>query len=259
MLQVEAKDWTDFESWFQPRWERGEHVNVVAPTGAGKSTLVIPLVSLPHTDGGHRHVLGLDPKGGDSTLKKTGWPRITSWPPPRRQYDRMEPHTEFRWGWPPWEERPGEPVRLLVGPEVRTTEQLPRLKQCLADALDGAFDQGHWTVVVDETQVAADQRMMNLTAKLERNYIAARDKGVSMVSLYQAPRRVPRAANDQARWMFVSLSYDEDVIDRLAEQAGRMKAEIRGAVKGLGARRFSWLLLSRDPRDPAVVTMPPKL
>lgn len=253
MLEVEPMDWDDFAPWFSDRWEPGEHVEVEAPTGAGKTTLVARLGEL------REHVLALDPKGGDPTLAATGWPRLSSWPPPRRVYDEMEPHAELVWGWPPWRQVEPKPQRLIVGPRISSHEHYPRLKEVLGAALDGAFDQGSWTVIVDELQIAADQRLMNLTAKLERNYIAARAQMVSMVGLHQAPRRVPRAAGDQSRWMFVSLTYDADMVDRIAEQAGRPKPEVRGAMRGIGSRRFTWGMFSRDPHDPLIVTRPPKL
>jgi hypothetical protein len=268
VIDVEPMDWSDFAPYFTERWFPGEHVEVEAPTGSGKTTLVGRLAELElpkkHRDAGElRHVACLDPKGGDDTLEETGWERHTAWPPPRRVYDAMDDHDRLRWPFENGKWRspivsiPGEPQRLIIGPKVNQADQWDALKEVLAQAIDGVFNQGHWTVIIDELQIASDQRLMNLTGAIERNYIAARTKSISMVGLHQAPRRVPRAASDQARWMFVSLTYDTDVIDRLAEQAGRQKPEIRGAIRGLSETDFTWGLFSRNPRDPFVVTRPP--
>jgi len=84
--------------------------------------------------------------------------------------------------------------------------------------------------------------------------IAARDKGLSFVSSYQAPSWVTPHAAKMSTWMFVSYTRDTDVVNRLAEIMGRPKAEIRGAIAGL--ERYSWLVVGRDPREPMRVTMP---
>ena len=84
--------------------------------------------------------------------------------------------------------------------------------------------------------------------------IAARDKGLSFVSSYQAPSWVTPHAAKMSTWVFVSYTRDTDVVNRLAEILGRPKPEIRGAVAGLD--RYSWLCVGRDPREPIRLTLP---
>lgn len=229
--------WPDFLEWFGPRWEPSQHVAIIAPTGQGKTTVLCGILGL------RNYVLALDPKGGDSTLAATGYPRLSKWPPPKKVYDAMAEK---------------KPQAFRVGPVVRTRLDRPRLKAVLREALLGAFDDGGWTLAVDEFQLAADRRMMNLGTEVEELLIAARDKGLSVVTLFQAPRWVPRAASDMASWVFVGMTRDVDVISRLAEILGRPKAEIRGAVEGLGSVPFSWLVAGNNPREPLVVTIPDK-
>jgi hypothetical protein len=167
---------------------------------------------------------------------------VTSWPPPpklRRQVER------------------GEQTRLIVGPVVREGRDLPKLRASQLSALEEAFDMGGWTVYIDELQIAADRRLMNLGAPIEKLLIAARDKGVSVVTSFQAPRWVPRSASDQSTYLFVFFTRDDDVVNRLAEMAGRPKTEIRGAIRGLPDHGV--LVFSRDPRAPLVITMAPKV
>lgn len=235
---VLALPWGQFLPWFGERWKPGEHVALIGPTGKGKTTFACGILKL------RRYVMALDPKGGDgtlSTLLAQGFVRVPSWPPSRQIWRDIEE---------------GKPARLIVGPVVHGRGDLPKLRKAVADALDGAFDVGGFTVYVDELQIAADARLMGLSAPIERNLIAARDKGVSMVVSYQRPANVPRSAGDQATWMAIWYTRDTDVVNRLAEMTGRPKAEIRGAVRGL--EDYTILLFSSNPRDPIVATRAPK-
>jgi energy-coupling factor transporter ATP-binding protein EcfA2 len=235
---VEHMPWLKFTDWFAKAWKPGEHVALIGPTGMGKTTLACGILPL------RKYVLAIDPKGGDSTLaslKARGFVR-SGWPIDRSHRKEI---------------REGRPVRLIVGPVVESTKDIPKQKQVFAAALDGAFDEGGWTVYIDELQLMADRRMLGFTTSIERNLIAARDRGVSMVTSFQRPAYVPRSAADQSRWVFVWSTRDVDVVNRLAEMVGRPKAEIRGAIGSL--ERHSVLLFSQNPLDPIRVVRPPKV
>jgi hypothetical protein len=232
--------WERFDRWFSRAWRQGEHMALIGPTGTGKSTMAVNV--LPR----RKWVLAFDPKGGDSTLRtlsRHGFVRTESWPPPRQIRKRIEK---------------GEPVRLIVGGTVRTRADLPGLRETMRRALGDAFDMGGWTVYVDELQLLADRRMMRLGGSVETLLIAARDRGVSVVSAYQRPANVPRTASDQARWLACWYTRDTDTVNRLAEMAGRPKPEVRGAMRALGELRYGFLLFSQDPSLPLVITRPPR-
>lgn len=235
--EIEAKPWPEFLDYFAGVWKPGEHVATVAPTGTGKTTFSAGIL-----DHCRKWVLAFDPKGGDSTLRGSGWPRLPSWPPADSTYDRI---------------LDGEPYRVIVGPQTRTTDDLPAQRAVFARALRGAFDDGGWTVYVDELQLLADRRMMGLGSSVERLLISARDKGVSVVSSFQRPANVPRTASDQATWVAVAYTRDRDVVDRVAEILGRPKAEIRGALNGLDP--YTWLVVGQNPRLPMIVTRPDEI
>jgi hypothetical protein len=231
--EIQAKSWDEFLEDFGKEWEPGQHLALIAPTGQGKTTVLVSLLDL------RNFVLAFDPKGGDSTLAKTGYKRLTRWPPKPRDYDHM---TE------------GKPVRYLVGPKVRATGDRAILQKVQTDALQGLFDDGGWTAAIDELQVAAQK--MGHADDIETLLISARDKAISVVSLFQRPANVPRAAFEMATWIFLGLTLDVDTINRLAEIVGRPKYEIRGAVQGLAKVDYSWLVLPNNPRRPIVLTLP---
>lgn len=239
-LEVEPLVWDEpdgFLDWFQSTWEPGEHLSVIAPTGAGKTTFVGGLLDM------RRYVLALDPKGGDSTLGGLGYPRLASWPGEKNLQKLVAKNDED-----------GEPSRYIVGPRVERHEDHLRLRDVTKAALDGAFNMGGWTVYADELQIMTDPRMMNLRKEADRMLIAARDKKLSFVSSYQAPSWVTPHASKMSTWVAVSYTRDTDVVNRLAEILGRPKAEIRGAIGGLDP--FTWIVVGRNPREPLRVTLP---
>jgi len=226
-----------FLEWFGQAWKPGEHVSVIAPTGAGKTTFVGGLLQL------RRYVLALDPKGGDSTLSGLEYPRLSTWPGERKLGELVAKN-----------DQEGRPSRYILGPRVVRHEDNEKLREVTKEALDGAFTMGGWTLYADELQIISDPRMQGLRKEVDRILIAARDKGLSFVSSYQSPSWVTPNAAKMSTWVAVSYTRDTDVVNRLAEVLGRPRAEIRGAVAGLD--RYSWLIVGRDPREPIRVTLP---
>lgn len=233
-------DWRrEFRPYFRDNWRPGQHLGVIAPTEAGKTTLVVGLLDM------RRFVLALDPKGGDGTLAALpGYLRLPDWPGENRITEMVREN-----------ERKGRPSHYIVGPVTERNADLPRLKKACADALDCVFDMGKWTVYVDELQVLADNRMMNLSGKAAKLLVAARSKKVTFVSSFQSPSWVPTEAYRQPRWLAISYTRDRDTVDTLANIMGRPKPEVRGAVKALP--EFSWLFVGRKPREPMIITKPP--
>jgi hypothetical protein len=233
--EIIGKSWEQFLEDFRKEWKPGQHLAIIAPTGQEKTTVLCSLLDL------RNFVLAFDPKGGDDTLEKTRYPRLRRWPPPGRDYDHMAE---------------GKAVRYIVGRLARSREEKAGNRVFLSQSLQGALEDGGWTVAIDEFQLASDPRFMNLAADAEEGLISARRWKTSMVTLFQQPSHVSTAAYRMASYVFVGLSLDIDTINRLAEITGRSKPEMRGAVAGLSKRDYSWLVLPNNPRKPIVVTLP---
>lgn len=232
---VVGKTWDEFLEWFSTAWKPGQHMALVGPTGLGKSTFAIGILEL------RRYVLALDPKGGDETLEKAGYERLTSWPLPDQAYDRISE---------------GNPARYIVGNKSRTLEDRVTLRQLLHDTLSGVFESRGWTVYADEFQLLADRKMMNLGALVETLLIAARSKYITVITSYQAPAWVPSAASRQATWIVLWPTRDVDVVKKLANVVGRDWRMIWSAMKALPP--FHVLVIGRNPHDPMVVTSAPE-
>ena len=238
VLEIEAMDWQDeFLPWFKDAWQPGQHVAIIAPTGAGKSVFARGILS------NRRYVLALDAKGGDSTLEGYGYPRISRWPGHKEMAKTVTLN-----------DNENQPSRYLVGNKARTKDEKKKLIDQMKRVLDDSYEMGGWTVYADELAILTDPRQFNLRSEVDEMLIAARDRGISFVGSFQAPTWVTPQAGKQSTWIAVSYTRDTDVVNRLAEILGRPKPEIRGAIKGL--ERYSWIIVGRDPREPLRVTIP---
>lgn len=237
--RVEPLDWeSEFLPWFKTAWQPGQHMAVIAPTGAGKTTFNAGVL-----EACRKYVLALDPKGKDSTLSSLGFERLSKWSGIKDMNRKIE-ENEYN----------NLPSRFIIGGNNNNPKDYEELRETMRKTLEDAWSMGGWTLYADELGILTDNRMMNLRQEVDRLLIAARDRGLSFVSSYQAPAWVTPQASRQASWIAVSYTQDDDVVGRLAEVLGRNKSEVRGAFKGLD--KFAWLLVGRDPREPYRVTMP---
>lgn len=234
--RVTALAWPDFQAWFKDVWKPGQHVALIGPTGMGKSTFAKGILEP------RKYVLAFDPKGGDETLKATGYARIEKWPLSNKIKDEIGQ---------------GKPARFIVGAEVKTDEDWEKMRRMHDRVLRDAFNMGGWTVYIDEFQIATDRRIMGLANRTEKLLIAARSKKCSVVTAYQAPAWVPTSASRQATWKGVWYTQDLDVVDKVAAIAGREKKEMRAIMSQLPP--FHVLMVGQNPADPMVVTSAPKI
>lgn len=236
--EVEAQTWPEFLVYMRDQWEPGEHIALVAPTGEGKTTFMGGIART------RRFVLGLDIKGGDKTLSSLGWPRISDWPLPRELEQQKQE---------------GKITRLLVGGTGRDAASRVHRRALLRRVLEAVMEEGGWTVLCPDLKALSHPKFGGAVDQIEELLILARDAGVSVVTDWQRPAGVPREAGDQARFLGVAYTRDEDVVRRLAEMMGRSAAEMRGAISALGDLPYGWLVVSRRPRDPIILTRPEKI
>jgi energy-coupling factor transporter ATP-binding protein EcfA2 len=233
---VVGVEWDVFLDWFKTVWHQGQHVSIIGPTGCGKTTAAVGIAKL------RRWVIALDPKGGDTTLSDSGFRRVREWPLPK---DVLQDVAE------------GRSARVVQGFMPRKMAEFTVLKELLRDTIEGVWLDGGWTVIVDETQIACDRKMMNLGPQVEKMLVAARDKKLSTITLFQAPAWVPTATTRQATWIIIFPTRDETVIKTLAAKIGRDWHDLKYILHMLPDHHC--VIAGLNPRDPLVLTKPEKV
>ena len=234
--RVVGAPWNTFLDWLADTWDPGQHFALIGPTGEGKTTFAVGILKL------RKWVLALDPKGEDDTLTASGFTRITKLPLPRRiRNDIAE----------------GKPARLIIGGGARTDEEERTLRELMRRTVALVRQQGGWTLYADEFQILADLRMFNLGKPIEQALISARGKGTSVVTSYQAPAWVPKAATRQAWGTAIWPTRDIAMIKSVAESMGRDWHELQAAVNVLPP--YHPLIIPKSIHAPYVITHPPKI
>lgn len=229
-------DWATFTNRFKTAWKPGQHLVLIGPTGEGKTTFAVHILA------SRKFLLALDPKGDDETLSRLKLPTLTHWPPDQRVWNEIAE---------------GKPARFRVGVPLRTGADWERLRQLFERTLNGVFECGGFTIYLDELQILTDPSMMRLRGPIDRLYVAARSKGVSAVSSYQAPAWVSPAASRQATWFVVFRTNNRDMLKKVADITGKDWHALEAAVQSMP--EFHQLVISKKHDDPILVVSAPEV
>lgn len=232
--KVVSLEWGIFLRWLESNWEPGEHFALIGPTGEGKTTFAVGILSL------RKWIMALDAKGEDSTLAASGFQRILKFPLPRKVRDDVAE---------------GKPARLIIGGPTTSLQEEKQLRALLGQAVQMVRHQGGWTLYADEFQILSDLRMFGLGKPIEQGLVSARDKGTSIVTSFQAPAWVPKASTRQATLVAMWPTRDRAMIKSVAESMGRDWRELESIVDELP--QYHPVVIPKSIFDPYILTHPP--
>lgn len=228
--RIDRVEWDEFTSKHLD-WRQGEHVTMIGPTGAGKTTLALALLPL------RSYVLVLASKPHDDTMsgliKNEGYRRVKRWKdlPPIRQRKTL---------------------RAVLWPPYRTARDSPTQAYEFDLALDEAFAQGGWCVFVDELFTA---KRLGLEPQLEAYWTQGRSLGLSLIAGSQRPAFIPLMAYDQATHLFFWRDNDERNLKRISGMNGINAKLIRETVATMPRHdtlyantRTGAMVMTRAPR-----------
>ncbi len=186
--QVPFLKWSAFIADF--RWRQGEHVGLIGPTGAGKTSIALQLLPL------RRYVTVLATKPRDPTLdsfaKRYRFHKMASW-------QKLPPRTY---------------PRRIVWPDARELDSVIVQKREFKKALSHIYREGGWCLYIDELWFIIHLLKLELSV---RTYLQqGRSLGLSLMVATQRPAFVPLEVYDQSTHLFFWRDNDERNLRRLS-------------------------------------------
>ncbi len=203
-------------------WKQGQHVGLVGPTEAGKSTALETLLE------DRSYVTFFATKPYDPVLLNFAdiekYVRITDWPP--KKYGRIVTAEKM-------------PKRLLWPNATDINAQANQTK-VFRKAIADIYAQGGWTVVWDEFWMMT--KILDLEQESRIFLQQARSNNISFVMGAQRPSRIPLEMFDQSTWLFFFRDNDEVNLKRISGIGWLASGPIRSFVANL--ERFQCLAVN---------------
>lgn len=196
------------------RWEHGEHVAMIGPTGQGKTTLMRALLPLhPFTV-----VFATKPRDRSMTaLERDGYVIVDRW-------RSIDPRTM---------------PRRILWPDASRLDSDATQRQIFADAMARIYREGAWTVAVDELWYLTN--VLKLSKEIKTYLLQARALDISFVAATQKPAWVPTEVYDQSTHLFLWRNNDGRAQQRLGEINNVDSALVRQAISSLEKHQFLYI------------------
>ena len=198
--------WDQFISKYF-RWEQGEHVALIGPTGQGKTTLLTNLLPL------HPYVVVFATKPRDESMSRL------------IRHDKYYPVKE-------WQRLdPKQYPRRVLWPDAGSLNSVAIQQEVFHDAFGRIYREGGWTVAIDELWYIDNVLKLEMDVKLY--LLQARALGISLLAATQRPAWVPLEIYDQSTHLFFWRDNDETNLRRLSGISFRSADLIRSVVSEL--------------------------
>lgn len=211
---MDTVSWDQFKRNF--RWEQGDHMSLIGPTKAGKTTLMIQL--LPY----RKYSIFFGTKRRDplydEIIRKHG-------------FRRVENFSDIK----PWDNR------ILLWPKHTPTiaGTVAKQKARFRTALDAIAEQGGWSAWFDECKYMSE--MLGLTKELTFCQEQLRSNRGTNISGGQRPVWLPRSVLANTTHLFIWKTTDQDDLKRLSDMGGLNSREIKQEIQTLGKHEFIYV------------------
>lgn len=222
--------WDEFLAGFV--WNQGEHVAMIGPTGDGKTTLGMRLLSQ------REYIVTFATKPRDETLdlyeKRMGFKKIPLW----KSRMSIEKY----------------PKRLLW-PDARSLTSHPHQRKVFYAALSDIYEQGSWCVDIDELWWMS--RVLGLEKEMKIYLQQGRSNLLSLLCKTQRPAFVPLEIYDQSTHLFFWADNDRTNLNRISGIGSFNSDAIRARVSTL--QRYEALYINtREKRMMTFFPPPPE-
>lgn len=185
------------------RWNQGEHVAFIAPTGSGKTTVALRLLPL------RKYITVLATKPRDKTLDAfaQGFGRHKHW---------LNGWQKGFVVWGQWREHASAtkfPHRVIWPPADRL-DSAEQQGHVFRDTLSSIYTQGSWCVYIDELWFVTN--VLKLDREVKVYLQQARSLDISLVVATQRPAFIPLEVYDQSTHLFFWRDNDEANLSRIS-------------------------------------------
>lgn len=195
-------------------WRNGEHVAMIGPTGQGKTTLLMNILSK------HSYVVVFATKPRDASMERLiaqGYLRMDHW--------QSIPVTRA--------------PRRVLWPSAMELDSEDRQRDVFHDAFRRIYREGGWTVAIDEGWYVVNE--LGLRKDVMLYLLQARSLGISLVLATQRPAWVPVEVYDQSTHLFFWRDNDERNLSRISGISWRSADLIRALVANLDAYQVLYI------------------
>lgn len=210
--------WETFRLFLRDRWQQGEHLSIIGPTGTGKSYLSLKLLE----NRTYNVVFGTKVK--DKTLES---------------FSKEKGYTIQK------SFKPNETIhKYILWPKFAKPGDERTQRRIFIDAFNAIFVQGGWTVYIDETYYFSD--FLKLDYFLKLYWTQARSNHITLVASTQRPRDVPLLMYDQSYHLFFFKMNDEQDLKRIGGINNNNSRIIRETVSELNRHEFLYVNVFGD-------------
>lgn len=212
---LQAITYEQFISALAVKWEPGQHIALIAPTGGGKTMIAQDLISL------RRFAVVVATKAKDKTLDHYRYPKIAKWPPEWNQ----------------------EQVILWKKPKALGdfSEQQHLIYECMNDI----YRRGGYTVYFDDLYYITNT--LGLKKAVQMFYTQVRSQNVSIIAALQRPSWVPLEAVNQSTYLCMFRINDTLDLERIAQAISMDKKVLISLNEQLGDYEFLVLQTRYEP------------
>lgn len=225
--------WPDFIAWLRRNWRQGNHMGIIGPTGQGKTTFALSILEL------RKYVVAFGTKKKDETLERfaqeQGYRRYQRW----NTTDSAHLH----------------PHRLLWPDANHLYRSVITQRREFRGAFVSMYDQGNWTVYIDELWYIIHHLKLELEIRLY--LLQARSDGISLVVATQRPAFVPLEVYDQSTILVFFRDNDETNLKRISGISWLSKRMVQSLVAKLP--EFQALVINTRTGEMLRTTAPEKL
>lgn len=234
--EYERQEFLDLVWEYRP----GEHVSLIGPTEAGKTTLGYQLLGVTAKPALQGVVLVMKPQDETATKfsKEYDFEIIRSWPPKTNPWRKRKPAGYTLW--------PRTDFHPESGIYRTRQEQWRQFNRAFAEI----YRKGNRILFADELAALCEE--LKMREQVVNMYSRGRSQKAGIWGATQRPVEIPRLAYSSAHHLFLAHDPDEQDRKRFGEIGGGIDPKLVDAVT-MSLPQYWWLYLRRKDRTLCIV------